>query len=217
MHEALADDPVVASAVRGRGRRVARAADRTIRGDRRPVSRHGGVVSAGNLQRQLARALSPVPVPIFLGARARPSGGSRRRGDAESEGARDFRSRSVSEVLRRMEPPGTAGASRPRTSRRRARSSAKSSSRCWRRFPRTKPPFSARGCSARRPMKGLPKRSFSSKRNGRRRSSSDCSNSRWKASSRSAAKPRRGGLRCAARRIESTCCRTARSASSTTS
>ena len=72
-------------------------------------------------------------------------------------------------------------------------------------------------CSAPRPMKVSPRRCFRSKRNGRRRSSSGCSSIRSTGSSRSGPRPEHDALRCAARPIASTCCRTARSASSTTS
>ena len=108
VYEALALDPVDPSAVEGDasawlGLRTARSAAEADRF-------HGaaGVVQAGSVQRQLARAVPSVPVPILFGACARPPGGSRRRSDAEPERARHFRPRSLPEILRGMEPPGTS-------------------------------------------------------------------------------------------------------------
>ena len=207
VHEALASDPVEPSAVEGRGVGVARRCEPR---DRKPPADrfHGAAASykPASLQRQLARAVSPVPVPIFFRAGAEPPGGSGRRSDAQPERARDLRPRGLPEILRGMEPAGASAASRRRICRRRARFSARSSSRCSRRCPKTKRRCSARGFSDRPPTKGSPKRCFSSKPNGRRRSPSGCWSIRSTASSRFAPKPRRGVSRCAEKPIASTCC-----------
>ena len=99
VYEALALDPVEPSAVEGDasawlGLRTARSAAEADRF-------HGAAVSyqPASVQRQLARAVPSVPVPILFGACARPPGGSRRRSHAQPERAWHFRPRSLPEIF----------------------------------------------------------------------------------------------------------------------
>ena len=218
VYEALASDPVEPSAVEGEA--SAWLAVRTARSEAAADRFHGAAASykpAAYSVSSLERYLQ-CPFQFFAERVLEPRGRSRRRSHAESERARHLRARGLPEILRGVEPPGTSAALRRTTCRRRARFSARSSSRCSRSCPRTKRPCSARGFSVRPPTKGWPKRCFRSKPNGRRRCVErlleHSLNGEFEIQDRDRD---HGASRCAAKPIASTCCRTIRSASSTTS
>ncbi len=160
-------EPVCSEALPPAARAWAGASPRGRRPARAALSRLHRHPSGASLVRERARTLSGLSVQVLRRRRPAAGGSAGGRVGAVAARARPVHPRGLSAVLRSLGRASGEAPSPPTGSTRRARSSQRSQSRCWRVCPRPTRHSSAAGCSAPRSRSGSSTWCSASKRPGR--------------------------------------------------